>query len=169
SCDAAGLSELGAANVVTTGNLKLDVPARPVSPAARATLEDAIAGRPVIAAGSTRAGGEGVVMKAHGRLSVNVPGMLTLIAPRHPDRGAAIAETAAAAGLKPSFRSREELPNPATQIYVVDTMGELGLVYRLASAVFMGGSMVKHGGQNPIEAAKLRAAILHGPHVWNFG
>jgi 3-deoxy-D-manno-octulosonic-acid transferase len=51
----------------------------------------------------------------------------------------------------------------------MDTMGELGLVYRLAAAVFMGGSLVKHGGQNPIEAAKLRTAILHGPHVWNFG
>ena len=55
-----------------------------------------------------------------------------------------------------------------TEIYVADTVGELGLIYRLAPAVFIGGSLVKHGGQNPIEAAKLRAAILHGPHVWNF-
>ncbi len=47
-------------------------------------------------------------------------------------------------------------------------MGELGLIYRLAPVVFIGGSLVKHGGQNPIEAAKLGAAILHGPHVWNF-
>ncbi len=47
-------------------------------------------------------------------------------------------------------------------------MGELGLIYRLAPVVFIGGSLVRHGGQNPIEAAKLGAAILHGPHVWNF-
>jgi 3-deoxy-D-manno-octulosonic-acid transferase len=51
---------------------------------------------------------------------------------------------------------------------VADTVGELGIIYRLAPAVFVGGSLVRHGGQNPIEAAKLGAAILHGPHVWNF-
>ena len=78
------------------------------------------------------------------------------------------AESAGGGGTS-SLRSRGELPSPTTQIYVVDTMGELGLVYRLASAVFIGGSLVKHGGQNPIEAAKLSTAILHGPHVWNFG
>jgi len=169
SSDAARLAELGASNVVTTGNLKLDVPAPPVDPAALAMLQEALAGRPVIAAASTHAGEEETVIEAHTRLSKNFPDLLTLIAPRHPDRGPRIAEIAAAAGLRPALRSREELPNRTTQIYVVDTVGELGLVYRLASAVFIGGSLVKHGGQNPIEAAKLRTAILHGPHVWNFG
>ena len=66
------------------------------------------------------------------------------------------------------MRSRGELPKRNTEIYVADTVGELGLIYRVAPAVFIGGSLVKHGGQNPIEAAKLGAAILHGPHVWNF-
>src|SRR5262245_1419302 len=169
SSDAARLAELGASNVVTTGNLKLDVPAPPVDPAALAMLQEALAGRPVTAAASTHAGEEETVIEAHTRLSKNFPDLLTLIAPRHPDRGPRIAEIAAAAGLRPALRSREELPNRTTQIYVVDTVGELGLVYRLASAVFIGGSLVKHGGQNPIEAAKLRTAILHGPHVWNFG
>jgi 3-deoxy-D-manno-octulosonic-acid transferase len=60
------------------------------------------------------------------------------------------------------------LPEHATEIYVADTVGELGLIYRMAPVVFIGGSLIKHGGQNPIEAAKLGAAILHGPHVWNF-
>ena len=60
------------------------------------------------------------------------------------------------------------MPDAATDIYVADTMGELGLIYRLAPIVFIGGSLVRHGGQNPIEPAKLGAAILHGPHVWNF-
>ena len=77
-------------------------------------------------------------------------------------------EIAAAAGLKVALRSRGELPDRATEIYVADTVGELGLIYRLAPVVFIGGSLVKHGGQNPIEPAKLGAAILHGPHVWNF-
>ena len=60
------------------------------------------------------------------------------------------------------------MPDYGTEIYIADTIGELGLIYRLAPIVFMGGSLVRHGGQNPIEAAKLGAAILHGPHVWNF-
>jgi 3-deoxy-D-manno-octulosonic-acid transferase len=60
------------------------------------------------------------------------------------------------------------LPDAATDIYIADTVGELGLVYRLAPVVFIGGSLVRHGGQNPIEAAKLGVAIVHGPHVWNF-
>jgi 3-deoxy-D-manno-octulosonic-acid transferase len=66
------------------------------------------------------------------------------------------------------LRSREELPTAVTDIYVADTMGELGLFYRLSPIVFMGGSLVEHGGQNPIEAVKLGASIVHGPHVFNF-
>jgi 3-deoxy-D-manno-octulosonic-acid transferase len=166
--DATRLSALGASNVVTTGNLKLDVPAPPADPAALAALEDAIAGRPLIAATSTHAGEDGVMIEAHTRLRTNFPGLLTLIAPRHPERGPGIAEAAGAAGLSKALRSRGELPKRTTEIYVVDTVGELGLIYRLAPAVFIGGSLVGHGGQNPIEAAKLGAAILHGPHVWNF-
>ena len=60
------------------------------------------------------------------------------------------------------------MPTATTDIYVADTMGELGLFYRLAPIVFMGGSLVEHGGQNPIEAIKLGASIVHGPHVFNF-
>jgi 3-deoxy-D-manno-octulosonic-acid transferase len=75
---------------------------------------------------------------------------------------------ATAAGLSAALRSRGELPKRNIDIYVADTVGELGLLYRVAPVVFIGGSFVKHGGQNPIEAAKLRSAILHGPHVWNF-
>jgi 3-deoxy-D-manno-octulosonic-acid transferase len=74
----------------------------------------------------------------------------------------------AASGLKPGLRSSDNLPNAATDIYVADTLGELGLFYRLAPTVFMGGSLVAHGGQNPIEAIKLDASIVHGPHVYNF-
>jgi 3-deoxy-D-manno-octulosonic-acid transferase len=168
SSDAARFGELGAPQVVTTGNLKLDVPAPPADQARLDALRDAIAGRPVIAAASTHAGEEGVVIDAHGRLRANFPGLLTLIAPRHPERGLGVVEVAAAAGLSAGLRSRGELPKKSTEIYVADTVGELGLIYRLSPVVFIGGSLVRHGGQNPIEAAKLRTAILHGPHVWNF-
>jgi 3-deoxy-D-manno-octulosonic-acid transferase len=166
--DAARFGELGAPQVVTTGNLKLDVPAPPADQAKLDALRDAIGGRPVIAAVSTHAGEEGPVIEAHRRLRVNFPGLLTLIAPRHPERGSGVMQIAASAGLSAAVRSRGELPRRSTEIYVADTLGELGLIYRLAPVVFIGGSLVKHGGQNPIEAAKLHTAILHGPHVWNF-
>jgi 3-deoxy-D-manno-octulosonic-acid transferase len=122
----------------------------------------------VIAAASTHAGEEDVVIEAHARLRTSFPDLLTLIAPRHPERGPSVAELAASQGLNAVLRSRGELPKRTTQVYVADTVGELGLFYRLTPAVFIGGSLIRHGGQNPIEAAKLRCAIMHGPHVWNF-
>jgi 3-deoxy-D-manno-octulosonic-acid transferase len=79
-----------------------------------------------------------------------------------------VARLVTESGLRPGQRSREDLPVATTDIYVADTMGELGLFYRLAPIVFMGGSLVAHGGQNPIEAIKLGGAIVHGPHVFNF-
>jgi len=166
--DAERLNESGAPRVVTTGNLKLDVPAPPAEKAKLTALEDAIAGRPVIAAASTHAGEESIVIEAHRRLRGNFPNLLTLIAPRHAERGPGVVEIATTAGLTVAQRSRGELPRATTDIYVADTMGELGLIYRLTPIVFIGGSLVRHGGQNPVEAVKLGAAILHGPHVWNF-
>jgi len=166
--DAQRLGDLGAPHVVTTGDLKLDGQAPPADRAKLAAMQAAIGGRPTIAAASTHAGEETAMIDAHRRLRANFPKLLTLIAPRHPERGNGVAEIARAAGLKTKLRSRGELPDAATDIYVADTVGELGLLYRLAPIVFVGGSLAKHGGQNPIEAARLGAAILHGPHVWNF-
>jgi 3-deoxy-D-manno-octulosonic-acid transferase len=166
--DGARFSELGAPRVLTSGNLKLDVPAPPADAAELKLLQVALHGRPAIAAASTHPGEEEAMLEAHKRLRANFPRLLTLIAPRHPERGAGIAALADAAGLKAALRSRGEAPDAATEIYVADTVGELGLLYRLAPIVFIGGSLIRHGGQNPIEAAKLGAAILHGPHVGNF-
>jgi 3-deoxy-D-manno-octulosonic-acid transferase len=168
AADANRFGELGAPRVVTTGNLKLDVPAPPAEAGKLTALTDAIAGRPVIAAASTHAGEETAIITAHKHLREKFPGLLTIVAPRHPDRGSGIVEIAAAADLKAAIRSRRQMPDAATDIYVADTVGELGLIYRLAPIVFVGGSLVRHGGQNPIEAAKLGAAILHGPYIWNF-
>lgn len=91
-----------------------------------------------------------------------------MVAPRHPRRGPEIAALAGRAGLRAALRSQGALPEPGTEVYIADTIGELGLFYRLASLVFVGGSLVPRGGQNPIEPAKLGAAIVHGPHVHNF-
>jgi 3-deoxy-D-manno-octulosonic-acid transferase len=166
--DAERFSTLGCRNVVTTGNLKLDVPAPPADSFKLERLLSMTRGRPVIAAASTHPGEEEILIETHRTLAGFFPGLLTIIVPRHPDRGPSIWRLVDAAGLKASLRSRDELPTAATDIYVADTMGELGLFYRAAPIVFMGGSLVPHGGQNPIEAIKLGASIVHGPHVFNF-
>jgi 3-deoxy-D-manno-octulosonic-acid transferase len=166
--DAERFAELGAPRISTTGNLKLDIPEAPASAIKFDALRTAIGKRPVIAAASTHAGEEAIVIDAHRRLRHSFPGLLTMIAPRHPERGPGVIDIATAGGLKAAQRSRGEMPDAGTDVYILDTLGELGLVYRLAPIVFVGGSLVKHGGQNPIESIKLGGAILHGPHVWNF-
>jgi len=165
---AARFRDLGAPRITTTGNLKLDVPEPPADAVELAALKSAIGDRVTIAAASTHAGEETALIEAHRRLRNTFPRLLTIIAPRHPDRGPGIVEIAHASGLATVLRSRGAMPAANDDIYVVDTMGELGLVYRLAPIVFVGGSLASHGGQNPIEPIKLGAAILHGPHVWNF-
>jgi 3-deoxy-D-manno-octulosonic-acid transferase len=166
--NAARYAGLGAPRISTTGNLKLDVPAPPADGEKLAALKAATAGRIIIAAASTHPGEEAAVIDAHRRLKPNFPGLLTLIAPRHPERGPGIVDIVKVAGLTAAIRSRGELPRPTIDIYIADTLGELGLIYRLAPIVFIGGSLVGHGGQNPIEAARLGAAILHGTHIGNF-
>jgi 3-deoxy-D-manno-octulosonic-acid transferase len=166
--DAERFTALGSRNVITTGNLKLDVPAPPADPAKLERLMAVTRGRPVIVAASTHPGEEDILLEAHRKLAGIFPSLLTVMVPRHPNRGESIARTIAASGLHVALRSREESPTATTDIYVADTMGELGLFYRLAPIVFMGGSLVEHGGQNPIEAVKLGASVVHGPHVFNF-
>jgi len=166
--DAERLMALGAPHLITAGDLKLDVPAPPCVDAELAALSAMVGERPVVAAASTHDGEEEAMIGAHGKLRADFPGLLTIIAPRHPERGAGIAALVNEAGLPVALRSRGEAPRPETQIYIADTLGELGLIYRLAPVVFVGGSLVRHGGQNPIEPAKLGTAIVHGPHVWNF-
>jgi 3-deoxy-D-manno-octulosonic-acid transferase len=165
---AARYNDLGAPRVTTTGNLKLDVPEPSAETESLLALHAAIGDRTIIAAASTHAGEETAVVEMHRRLRNSFPRLLTIIAPRHPDRGAGIVEIAGAGGLSAALRSHGQMPDAKDDIYVVDTLGELGLVYRLAPIVFVGGSLASHGGQNPVEPIKLGAAILHGPHVWNF-
>jgi len=100
------------------------------------------------------------------RIAASLPDLLTVIVPRHPRRGPEIA--ALAAGLPLARRAAGEDPSPGVALYVADTLGELGLFYRLARAAFVGGSLVPHGGQNPLEPARLDCPVLMGPHAWNF-
>lgn len=166
--DADRFAALGSRNVITTGNLKLDVPAPPADAGKLERLMSVTRGRPIIVAASTHPGEEEMLVATHRALASFFPSLLSVIVPRHPDRGEAIAREIAASGLQVALRSREQLPTATTDIYLADTMGELGLFYRLSPIVFMGGSLIPHGGQNPIEAIKLGASIVHGPHVFNF-
>jgi 3-deoxy-D-manno-octulosonic-acid transferase len=166
--NAARYAGLGAPRFVTTGNLKLDVPAPPVDASKLWALQVAVGARPAFAAVSTHPGEEIAILDVHRRLKHSFPDLLTIIAPRHPERGASIGGMARGQGLAFAQRSAGQVPDRSTEIYVADTLGELGLVYRIAPIAFIGGSLAEHGGQNPVEAAKLGPAILHGPHVWNF-
>ncbi|MGM4908070.1 3-deoxy-D-manno-octulosonic acid transferase [Tardiphaga sp. 866_E4_N2_1] len=166
--DAERFSALGSRSVVVTGNLKLDVQAPPGDAVKLDKLMAVTRGRPIIVASSTHPGEEEIILETHKTLTSFFPKLLTVIVPRHAHRGADIAQMITVAGAQVALRSREELPHAGTDIYVADTMGELGLFYRLSPVVFMGGSLVPHGGQNPIEAVKLGASVVHGPHVFNF-
>jgi 3-deoxy-D-manno-octulosonic-acid transferase len=168
AADAERYSALGAPRVASIGNLKLDAPPPPADEQKLRQLMTLIGLRAVVVAASTHAGEEAAIMTAHRRLRGRHASLLTVIAPRHPERGAEVEEIAQIAGLKTAQRSRGELPKTDTDVYIADTLGELGLIYRLSPMVFMGGSLVGHGGQNPIEAIRLGAAVVHGPHVWNF-
>ncbi len=119
------------------GQSETDVPAPPADPGKLERLMSMTRGRPVIVAASTHPGEEEILLEAHRRLAGFFPTLLSVIVPRHPDRGEAIARAITAAGLHVGLRSREELPTATTDIYVADTMGELGLFYRLAPIVFM--------------------------------
>jgi 3-deoxy-D-manno-octulosonic-acid transferase len=156
-------ARLGAPRVLPPGNLKLAAPPLPADHQALSHLSSLIGG-PAWVAASLHRGEDELVLAAHRRLSATHPGLLTIIVPRHPDRGEAIA---ALAGGAPR-RSLGQTPPRGGGVWVVDTVGELGLVYRLAPLAFIGGSLVPRGGQNPAEAARLGRAVAVGPHTDNF-
>jgi 3-deoxy-D-manno-octulosonic-acid transferase len=165
--DRARLAALGARQATSVGNLKYGAPPLPADPQALAGLAAAIGGRPVWLAASTHPGEEMLALEAHRRLAARLPGLLTLIAPRHPARGDRLAGEIRRRGLRLAQRSRSE-PLDAGDVYLVDTLGELGLFYRLAAIALVGGSLVPHGGQNPLEPARLGCPSLLGPHTHNF-
>ena len=160
--------ELGARTVVSVGNLKIDAPAPPVDEDELAALRAALGSRPRLVAASTHEGEEEIVAAAHRRLSRQLEGLCTIIAPRHPERGTAVSELLKGQGFTLAQRSLGARPSLHTEIYIADTIGELGLFYALAPVALIGGSLVERGGQNPVEAIRHGAAIISGPHRQNF-
>ena len=166
--DAKRLRDLGAGAVHAIGNLKSAAAPLPVDQAALDELRDAVASRPLWLAASTHPGEETIAAASHRALAADHPGLLTIIAPRHPERGPTIAAGLRETGLTVALRSAGEPIDRSIDVYIADTLGELGLFYRLAPVAFVGGSLVAHGGQNLLEPARLGCAIIHGPHMANF-
>jgi 3-deoxy-D-manno-octulosonic-acid transferase len=156
------------ARVVTGINLKSTSAQLPVDHAALEGLRAALGARPAWIASSTHSGEEPTVLAAHKALLRRHPDLCCLLIPRHPDRGDEIARLIAEAGLSHARRSRGELPGPEHQVYLADTLGEMGTLYAAAPVVFLGGSLSDIGGHNPFEPADAGAAILTGPYVRNF-
>ena len=160
--DAARLVALGARAVVSPGNLKFAAAPLPADAAELARLQALIGDRPRWLAANTHPGEETIAAAVHRRLAPAFPGLLTAIAPRHPDRGSALA-----AELQAPRRGAGDDPPPGG-VWIADGLGEMGLLYRLFPAVFIGKSLVPDGGgQNPLEAARFGCALASGPFMAN--
>ncbi|MBL6955176.1 MAG: 3-deoxy-D-manno-octulosonic acid transferase [Alphaproteobacteria bacterium] len=166
--DAGRLATLGAQSVTYHGNIKAAAPPLPFDPRELHVLKQAIGRRPLWLAASTHPGEEVIIGAVHRQLAAQIPDLLTILVPRHAVRGDQIAADLTNQGLTIARRSQAQPISPRTDIYLGDSMGEMGLYYRLAAIVFIGGSLVAHGGQNPLEAARLDSALLFGPHMFNF-
>ena len=166
--DAERLRRLGAQQVIEAGNLKQAAPPLPADQQAVAEWGQRLGSRPRWLAASTHDGEEAQIVAAHRLLKMRFPDLLTLIAPRHPERGSGLSQALAAADLRVALRSSGAEPASDTDLYIVDTLGELGLWYRLSPIVMMGGSLVPVGGHNPLEPARLGCAVLFGPQMFNF-
>jgi 3-deoxy-D-manno-octulosonic-acid transferase len=151
-----------------TGTLKEGTGALPVDETEYARLAAALAGRTCWLAASTHEGEEAAVGRAQAQALRAWPRLLLILAPRHPERSDEIAGALAEEGWRVARRSRGEVPDADAQVFLADTLGEMGLWYRLCPVSFVGGSLAAVGGHNPFEPAALGSAILHGPHVDNF-
>ena len=170
SDDAARLSGLGARDVAVTGNLKFDIEPPPaLLERGRRWREQFGADRKVFLVASTRDGEETLLLDA--LQGVQIPGLLTVVVPRHPQRFAEVAALLERRGI--AFRRRSELKQddivpPEVRVVLGDSMGEMFAYYAAADLAFVGGSLLPYGGQNLIEACAAGAPVVVGPHTYNF-
>lgn len=168
--DAAFYTQLGGRSVVVADNIKYSAAPLPYDETELDALRETIGDRPMWLYASTHDGEEDLACQTHLALLQHFPDLLTIIAPRHPARRDDIAKIIRDHDLSYQLRGPEKNPpTHADQVYIADTMGELGLFYRLAPVACIGRSFSNDGGggHNPIEAAILDCAVLHGPHVQN--
>ena len=166
--DAERLRTLGAAKARCVGNLKFASPPLPTDTDELSHLAALTGDRPRWLAASTHVAEEAMIGRIHQTLRATHPRLLTVIAPRHPERGREIATEMTGQGLNVALRSLKQPIDENTDIYITDTLGELGLFYRLCPITLIGKSVIGRGGQNPLEPARLGCAMLMGPHMGNF-
>lgn len=159
---------LGAPRAECLGNLKYSAEPLPADDKDLAELRKAVGKRPLWLSASTHPGEEEMAAAAHIELSEKHDGLLSVIVPRHPQRGDEIEAMLEQRGLAVSLRSRGDPVASGCDVYIGDTLGELGLFYRVAEIAFIGGSTGNLGGHNPLEAAQLGCAVIHGPDMANF-
>ena len=167
--DAYRLRALGAKDAMCLGNLKYAGLPIPVDAEKKKDIQDEIGERPVWLVSSTHSDEEAKIGRYIKELIAKHEGLLTIIAPRHPNRGVEIKELLQEKyQLKTALRSANEKIMPETEVYIADTIGEMGIWYELCPIVFIGGSLVPHGGQNFMEPSRCRDAVIVGPHMHNF-
>lgn len=155
------------ADAVFVGNLKYSSTQLDVNRSHLKSLQSIICKRPVFLAASTHPGDDEIMVDVHIACKEKCPNLLTIIAPRHIVRAQEIREMIKTRGLQCRLRSRKENIDQDTDIYIADTMGELGMLFSIANASFICGSF-KNGGHNPIEAAYFDTHIIFGPDMSNF-
>lgn len=166
--DARRLKDLGAPRAECLGNLKFSAAPLPADAGKLDALATAAGDRPLWLAASTHEGEELMAWRLHCVLKAIHPGLLTVVVPRHPDRGEQVRADLQCHGARVRMRSHGHLPDATTDVYLADTLGELGLFYRLCPVTFVGKSLIGRGGQNPLEPARLGSAVVFGPHMANF-
>ena len=165
--DAERLKALGAAAVHTTGNLKFDIVPDPALLARGIAWRDAYGrSRPVLLAASTREGEEALLLQA--LRNVDVPQLLTVIVPRHPQRFDDVAALMAREGVPYQRRSADQPIAAATSVVLGDSMGEMFAYYAACDVAIIGGSLLPFGAQNLIEASAVGKPVIIGPHTYNF-
>ena len=168
--DAARYRKLGArdSSVAVTGNLKYDLPLPEGIVEQAKKWRTSWRDRPVWIAASTHPEEEAVMMDAHRAVLAGYPQALLLWAPRHPDRFAAVASNCIRSGFRVRLRSVDRLPASDTEVFVIDSLGELMAFYAASDVAFVGGSLQEVGGHNLLEPAALGVPALVGPHTFNF-
>jgi len=159
------LKNLGAKNIRTAGNLKY---IEEISKQKKLKLGIKTKNRIVFCASSTHYNEEILIGNLHKQVKIKFPNFLTIIIPRHINRIKSIQNDLESIGLEVVSRSSKKNILNTTDVYIVDTYGEASQFYSLSNLTFLGGSFIQHGGQNPLEPARLKNHILHGPYVDNF-
>ncbi|MGC6342702.1 lipid IV(A) 3-deoxy-D-manno-octulosonic acid transferase [Bisgaard Taxon 45] len=152
-----------------TGNIKYDLVLNDALMQQVTTLKQAwVEQRPVWIAASTHEGEEDLILESHRLLLHKYPDLLLILVPRHPERFNLVADLIKKHKLTYIRRSDKIVPNASTQVVLGDTMGELMLMYGISDIAFVGGSLVKHGGHNPLEPLAFKLPVISGKYTFNF-